>query len=772
MLCPRAAILAGLVVLAIGSPLSAQESVLRGRVVDAATRAPLVGADVVVVGRAVQTLTDGQGRFTLEGLAPGLVSVEVRLLGYAPALLAEVVLQTSRPTYVEAFLQQQAIELEGLVVDAGAFRVPDAAPASVQILAAEELRRTPGGLQDVSRTLLSLPGVLGGVDNRNDILVRGGGPGENAYYLDGIRIPQINHFATQGATGGALGLVNVDFIRETEFYTGAFPVKYGDALSSVLTIQNRPGSPDGVKGDVTLGATEAALTLDGPAGDKANWLFSVRRSYLQYLFQVLDIPIRPDYWDAQLRFEAEPTRRDRFLVVGLGAIDNFGLVAPSASDDFENREIFERVLDNDQRSYTLGASWRRLFDGGYVQTSVSRSSGDFKFADRDRDDVAVLSNRSVETDTRIGVDAEMVSGARWAMGLGGGASRSGLDAAFYQRATPGGTLTNDLSWDDALGLWKTFAYAQATRKTGRAAFTAGLRADGVSILEDAWSLSPRGAVKVDVADGVTLNASAGLFHQAPTLLSLSVRQDGGRANLGLPQLRNRQVAGGGAWQVSPGLRVTLEGFYKSYQRVPVVASDPRIALPNLGGDYGFIGAEPLRATGTGRAYGMELFVQQKLLEKSYFLGAYTLSRSDFAGEDGVLKPSSWDRRHALDLTWGYRPSDSWEFGAKLRVLSGLAYTPFDLLKSAEEYAITSRGVLDWSRVGAERTPGYARLDARVERMFSFSRWNGVVYLDIQNVLNRENVVGYAYTEDPAFPERIRPFSGSTLLPSFGFSIEF
>jgi hypothetical protein len=768
----RSLLLALAGVLFLAGPLHAQTAVLRGRVIDATSRSPLAGAEVGVMGGGPRTLTDGDGRFTLDDLAPGMVAVEVRYLGYRPALVAEVVLQTSRSTYVEVAMDRQAIEIEGIVVGAGAFRVPDAAPTSVRQLAAEELRRTPGGLLDVSRTLLSLPGVLGGVDNRNDLLVRGGGPGENAYYLDGIRIPQINHFATQGATGGALGLVNVDFIRETEFYTGAFPAKYGDALSSVLAIENRPGSPDGIKGDVTVGATDAALTLDGPAGPDTNWLFSVRRSYLQYLFQVLGLPIRPDYWDAQFRVEAEPTARDRILLVGLGAIDDFGIVQPTADDDFENREIAERVLDNDQRSYTVGASWRRLFGDGYVRTTMSRSSSDYRFADRDREGVAVLSNQSVETDLRLTVDAEWARGSAWTLGLGGGVSRSGLDVAFLQRATPGGTLTADLSWDDALGLWKSFTYAQATRTVGRAALTAGLRADGVSALESPGSLSPRTALRVSVSDAVTLNASAGVFHQSPALLSLSVREGDERVNLGLPQLRNRQFAAGGAWQASPGLRITAEGFLKSYDRVPVVAANPDIALPNLGGDYGFVGAEPLRSTGSGRARGVEIFAQQKLLGASYFLGAYTLSWSEFAGEDGVLRPSAWDRRHALDLTWGYRPGDAWEVGLKVRILSGLAYTPFDLEKSAEEYAVTSRGVLDWSRVGALRTPAYARFDARGERRFSFDGWNGVLFLDVQNVLNRENVIGYSYTEDPAFPDRLRSFSGSTLLPSFGFSIEF
>jgi hypothetical protein len=754
-------------------PAQAQTTILRGRVLDATTLEPLSGAEVTVVDRGAGVLTRPDGSFVIPGLEPGVVSVEVRFFGYRPALLSETVLQTSRSTYLEARLERQVFELEGIVVGAGAFRVPEAAPTSVQVLAAEELRRTPGGLMDVSRTLLSLPGVLGGVDNRNDLLVRGGGPSENAYYLDGIRIPQINHFATQGATGGALGLVNVDFIRETEFYSGAFPVKYGDALSSVLAIENRPGSVDGWKGDFTLGATEAGLTLDGPAGEKGNWLFSVRRSYLQFLFQALGLPIRPDYWDAQLRFELEPTARDRLLFVGLGAIDDFDIVPPEPDDDYENQEIFQRVIDNDQRSYTVGASWRHLVGGGYLLTTVSRSMSDFRFSDPDADGVPLLTNRSVETDTRVSVAGEFARGPN-ALAVGVEAVRSGLDSDVFQRATPGNTVAEDLRWDDSFHLWKTAAYAQGSVRLGggRATVTGGLRADHVSLLTDGTELSPRGSLKVDVTPSFSLRAAGGLFHQTPGLISLAVERDGRRVNLDLPQQRNVQVAGGLAWQVSRGLRLTAEGFHKEYSRVPVLAADPRITLSNLGGDYGFIGAEPLTATGEGRARGLEIFAQQKLLGSAYFLGAYTLSWSEFAGEDGVLRPSAWDRRHALDLTGGYRLGEAWELGGKLRVLSGLATTPWDLDASAGEYALSGRGVLDWDRVGEVRTPGYARLDLRVERFFSLPGWNAVVYLDVQNVLKRENVVGYQYTENPEYPDRIRPIDGSTLLPTFGFSIEF
>jgi hypothetical protein len=742
-------------------------------VLDAESLRPLAGAAVVVEGREARALTDAEGRFTLAGLEPGLVAVSVELFGYRTALEAEVVLRSSRPTYVEIRLERQALELEGLVVDAPAFRVPDAAPTSVQLLSNEELRRTPGGLLDVSRTLLSLPGVLGGVDNRNDLLVRGGGPTENAYYLDGIRIPQINHFATQGASGGALGLVNVDFIREVEFYTGSFPVRYGDALSSVLAIRNRPGTPDGVRGDFTLGATEAALTLDGPAGGGANWLFSLRRSYLQFLFELLDLPIRPDYWDAQLRVEIETSARDRILVVGLGAIDDFDIVPPGEDGTYENREIAEQVIDNDQRSGTLGASWRRLVADGVLTASVSWSASDFSFADEGADAAPVLRNESLETGTRLAFDAELPANDAVRLGVGVSADHARLEAELFQRAIPGGTLPADLAWDESVTLWKLGAWAQATADLGpRATLTVGLRADEITALDRGFELSPRLSGRFELGGGVALQAAFGRFHQAPALLSLSVREDGAPVNLGLRQQRADQVTAGVSWLVNRGLRVSAEAFVKDYARVPLLVGDPRIALANLGGDYGFIGAEPLVDGGTGRARGIELFAQQKLLGNLYFLGAYTLSWSEFAGADDVLRPSSWDRRHALELTAGYRLGDAWELGARLRVLSGVATTPWDVEASEEAYALTGRGVPDWSRIGEVRTPTYARLDVRAERRFSFSGWNASVYLDLQNVLRRENAAGFRYTEDPEYPERLRPIDGVGFLPTFGFTVEF
>lgn len=751
----------------------AQTGTLTGRVVDAETQEPLAGVNVAVVGTTTGAATAADGTFTIAGLAPGTYSLRASFLGFAPRTKTDLVVQASRPTFVLFELREQVLETGEVVVTAEFFDAPTDAPTSVQTLGAEEIRRTPGGQNDISRSLLTLPGVTGGVDVRSDLLVRGGGPSENLYLVDGIEVPQINHFATQGATGGALGLLNVDFIREAEFYTGGFPVRYGDAASSVLRVENRPGSPRVVAGDFTVGAVETALTLDGAAGENFNWLLSVRRSYLQFLFEALGLPIRPAYWDAQTRLSFQPSTKDRILVVGLGAIDDFDIVRPE-EDDFENQEIFERVLDNDQRSYTVGASWRRLIEDGFFTVSASRSVQDFRFADVDTDGVEVLTNRSIEQEHRLRLDGDVRLSRRYSVGFGGGTVYADAETRLFQRATPATTFDEDLRFSSDLTLWKPFGYGQFQARLfgGRLTTTTGLRLDANTFLDAPVALSPRFSAAYDVSSRLTVRAAVGRFTQSPEYLSLTVRdQAGAFVNTNLEWIDVDQVVAGLALTPEPTLRITVEGYYKKYNNYPVSAADPRVSLANLGGDYGFVGAEPLLPVGEGRAYGIEAFAQRKFTGRLYGLASYTLGWSEFTGADGRYRPSSWDVRHTVNLTAGYRLG-RWEFGSKVRYLSGRPYTPFDLAASAEEYAATRRGVIDRDRLNAERSPAYIRVDLRVDRRFTLGRVNGVVYLDVQNVFNRANVFGFEYTEDPAEPDRLREQENVGLLPNFGFSIEF
>ncbi len=773
--------LLALLALPLAPEVAAQS--ITGRVVDAVTQETLPGANVAVLDASGEILagaaTDLDGRYSISGLSAGTYRMQASFVGYDAKTQTDVVVQASRPTFVLFELNETTTALgEEITVTAGFFEDEADAPVSVIALGPEEIRRTPGGQNDISRSLLALPGVSSGVDNRNDLLVRGGGPSENAYFVDGIEVPQINHFATQGAAGGALGLLNVDFIREATFYTGGFPVRYGDAGSSVLVVENRPGSPGLLSGDITVGATETALSLDGSSGEDFNWIFSARRSYLQLLFELIDLPIRPAYWDFQNRTEWDITDTDRLVFFGLWAVDDFDVITPEDPDDFEGREIASRVLDNDQRSYTTGLSWRRLVPGGFFTTAFSRSYQEFFFNDRDEAGEPLLSNVSEEAAWRLRTDGDLRLAPGLTLGVGGGASRETIASEFFQRATPANRLPSDLAFDADLGLWKGFGYTQITQKAsgGRLALTAGLRADGTDFLDQGVSVSPRVSASYNLTPQLSASGAVGRFTQSPELVSLAVRDgvspEAGYVNTGLRWIEVDQVIGGLAVTPVPSLRVSLEGFYKQYDHYPVSVSDPRVSLANLGGDFGVIGAEPLAPEGDGRAYGVELSAQKRLTSRVYGLGAYTLAWSEFTGADGVYRPSAWDVRHNIQLTGGIRLG-RWEVGSKLAFQSGRPFTPFDIAASEIEYALSRRGVQDLERLNAERTSVYTRWDLRVDRRFSIAgRVNGNVYLDVQNLLDRENVFGVQYTEDPAVPSRLRQQGGIGRLPTIGFSIEF
>jgi hypothetical protein len=469
----------------------------------------------------------------------------------------------------------------------------------------------------------------------------------------------------------------------------------------------------------------------------------------------------------------EPTIRDRFTLTGIGAIDEFGIIQPGPGADYENQEIFQSVLDNDQKSYTVGGTYRRLVGtDGIVRLRTSHSFTDYRFSDDDAQGTSLLSNRSVERESRLEVEGEAGLGSGLRLSAGGELVRAGIDSEVFQRAIPGGVLPEDVLYNAEVTFLQPAVWGQVVWKPGRLTGTVGLRAQGVTELDEPWALGPRASLRFAVGRGIDLTLATGIFHQAPSKLALSVRDDGQPVNSGLKQLRNWQLVSGADWRVDRGLRIRAEGFYKAYDRMPVLASDPRINLANLGDDYGFVGAEPLLSLGEGRAFGGELFLQKKLTGSLFLLGAYTLSWSEYAGADGELKPSAWDRRHSLDVTGGYRIGESWEVGAKFRFLSGVAYTPWDLDASALTYPLTGRGVRDWSRAGSQRSPEYTRLDLRVEREWFFTGWDAVVYLDFQNVLSRANNSGFSYTQDPAYPNNLRPQDGVGFLPTFGFSVEF
>ncbi len=361
----------------------AQTGVISGRVSDATSNEPIPFANVIIQGTTIGASSDIDGNYKITGIKPDLYNVEVSYLGYKPQIEFEVQVFNNKPAQVDFKLEEDSKTLEAVVVKANPFEKKEESPVSLRTIGVNEIERNPGGNRDISKALQSLPGVASSVAFRNDLIIRGGAPNENRFYLDGIEIPNINHFATQGASGGPVGLINVNFIREVEFYSGAFPANRGNTLSSVLNFKFKDPRQDRIGGNFTLGSNDVGITIEGPIAEGHSFMFSYRRSYLQFLFQLIGLPFLPTYDDFQLKYKAKINDKNEITVIGLGAIDQFKLNLDEDLDE-EQKRLVAVLPVNNQWNYALGVNWKNYRETGYSEFVLSRNmlnNEAFKYTD-------------------------------------------------------------------------------------------------------------------------------------------------------------------------------------------------------------------------------------------------------------------------------------------------------------------------------------------------------------------------------------------------------
>ncbi|HNQ00497.1 MAG TPA: TonB-dependent receptor, partial [Bacteroidia bacterium] len=243
---------------------SAQTGSIRGVVVDKINNEAIPFTPVIIMGTSTGATTGEDGAFEIKGIKPGVYNISVSALGYKKFTLFDLEVKNTRVTQIKIELEQESRVLNEIDIKPEGFVKPEEAPVSLNTIGEVEIKRNPGANRDISKALQSLPGVAATASFRNDLIIRGGSSNENRFYLDGIEVPNINHFSTQGATGGPVGMINVDFIREVDFYSGSFPAAKGNALSSILDFKLKDGYDKNVVYSFTLGASDLAATVEGP----------------------------------------------------------------------------------------------------------------------------------------------------------------------------------------------------------------------------------------------------------------------------------------------------------------------------------------------------------------------------------------------------------------------------------------------------------------------------------------------------------------------------
>jgi TonB dependent receptor/CarboxypepD_reg-like domain/TonB-dependent Receptor Plug Domain len=795
-----------------------QTGTISGTAKDKLTQEPIIGATIQLENTSLGASTDLEGNFRITGITPKSYNMTIRSVGYQTQTRYNVVITVGNDYTLNFELNSANTELGEVVVELSrSVRVASSeTPLSVQNLTIEEIKSNPGGNFDISKVVNALPGVAGtpgGGGFRNDLIIRGGGPAENVYYLDGVEIPVLNHFSTQGSAGGPQGMLNVSFIEDATLSSSAFGAKYDNPLSAVLQFKQREGNRERVQGNFRLSATDVALTTEGPIGSKTTFLASARKSYLQFLFEAIGLPIRPNYWDFQYKVTHKLSPKTTLTSIGLGAIDRFSFAAPTDATP-ENLYLLSSSPAIQQWNYTQGFALKHLTDRGFYNLTFSRNMYDNQL-DQFRDNYEgnqadeskrTLKLKSQEIENKLRFDYNTYFGA-WKLSYG-----AGLQYVKYNNNTKAQILPEVLDSagaviqpalnaqfqsDIAFGKYGLFGQLNRTLFDEKLAVSLGIRFDGNTFTNTGNELlrtfSPRVSASYAFAPGWKLNASVGRYYKIAPYTALGFRDNAGAlVNKDLPYIRSDHYVAGLEYLPARSTRITLEGFYKQYTNYPI-STLTGISLANQGADFGVVGNEDLMGIGGGRSYGTELFFQQKLWKGFFFIGSYTLFWAEFTGRDAnAYLPSAWDNRHLVSLTGGKKFRKNWELGVKYRYQGGVPYTPVDEVESLRNYVFTGREVLDYQRLNTLRLGGAGQLDVRVDKKWNFKRTTIDLFLDFSNVLNtktdvyptftlKRNATNTGFETTDGKPLALDSSNGKpiiineptgNLLPSIGFIFEF
>lgn len=742
-----------------------------GKVIDKFTQKPIPNVTVYLEGTTKFVDTDTSGLFRIKDITLKTYNITFTIIGYKPVTLFNISINSGNEGNVNIELEPSVSSLSEVVVRANRRTVEAATletPLSVQRLTTEEIKTNPGGNFDISKVIQTLPGVGGGAGGggfRNDIIIRGGGPSENVFYLDGIEVPVINHFQTQGSSGGPQGILNVSFIEDVKLSSSAFDARYDNALSSVFQFKQRTGNPNKLQGNVRLSASELATTFEGPLSKngKTTFLASARRSYLQLIFSAIDLPIRPNYWDFQTKITHQIDKKTTISFLGIGALDEFRF-AEIKSATPEKLYIINSNPFIDQNTYTAGITFKRLINNGFLNVAVSRNYFDNDIRQFEDNKLQLpseqnLSVNSTEVENKLRIDVNKnLNGWKWSYG-------GMLQMAEYNNETftvlrkelrdnngnvvqPNVSLNFISPLDNFL---KYGAFLQVGKRffDNRLGVSGGLRTDMNSFTTNGnnplKTLSPRVSFSYVLADKWTANASVGSYYKlAPYTILGFADNNNVLVNKNSKYQKSDHYVAGFEFLPNPELRFTIEGFFKNYNNVPVSLRNG-VSLSNLGNDFNVLGNEAVTTNGKGNTYGLEFFAQKKLTDRFFGIFSYTYYRSKYSGANDVLIASSWDNRHLLSVTSGYKFKRNWELGLKFRYQGGAPYTPFNEQESRANYLSQGQGIFDFTRLNSLRLNAFNGSDIRIDKKWNLKKVTIDLFLDVTNWYAAKSTAVPSYT---------------------------
>ncbi len=724
-------------------------SSLEGRVTERGTGRPVVGAPVTVPEQAAEVLTDSEGRFRFGLLRPG--SFELYLPGTDHKPLREKVTITSGKT---ATVQLRAERLSYTVYRATAEAPPEAGEMTRRSLGVEEIQRIPGTQGDAFKVVQNLPGVARGAAASGFLVVRGSAPQDTIINVEGVRIPLIYHF------GGVYSVINTDMLDSIDFYPGGYQVRYGRQTGGLINARlATPRSDERWSGYIESNIYHTGFFLKGPLTKDTSFAIAARRSYIDAILALppvaknLPLTLAPRYWDYQAKLDHRFSDRTNMTLFWFGTDDSLTAVLPDPPAAFPDAR---GGLETRTTFHTLMGILRHRGDGWNATTTIGASLGGFNasFGDLFRFDLFTR-EYTLRHDMTIGTGPVQL--------------RPGLDilcnpftievyspplTSTGERGTGGGNppvgVRNVLAKQEGILVSPAAHFDTVLKLRPDLEVVPGIRLDLFRGISGGEALTPRMNVRWSATDQWTLKGSSGEMVQRPQPQDLGNRF--GNPNL-LP-FRSFENAAGFEWKAGPTVDLDVQVFRKDLRQLVVY---PQGVLPT-----------PPQNLGTGRIIGAEVLLRHKPVGRFFGWVAYTMQRA--VRQDGPEKPErlfGWDQTHILTALGSYKLPGNWEIGARFRLVTGSPITPVRTAVYNESSDTYTRVQSD--QLLSERLPAFHQLDLRIDKKIVFDRWLLNLYLDVQNVYNRQNPEGLQYNFDAS---QYTYSAGLPIIPSLGIRGEF
>jgi len=735
--------------------LNAQQftQTLKGTVIDKSAQYPLMGVNVVLLNddEFIATTTDMDGNFKLEKVPVGRQALKISYIGYEDVVLPNILINSAKEMVLSIEMEEKISELDEVVVTDKKSKdkaINEMASVSARTISIEEMTRFSGSIQDPARMAQNYAGVAGASDDRNDIIVRGNSPTGVLWRLEGVDIPSPNHFSALGTTGGPVGMLNANNLKNSDFLSSAFPAEYGNALSSVFDLKLRTGNTERFEFLGQIGFNGFELGAEGPMGigKNSSFLANYRYSTLS-VFSALGIDFGtgsavPQYQDLTFKINIPTEKAGRFSLWGLGGLSYIEFLAEDNGDD----NLFNEDDENsrfESNTGVIGLSHLYFFNNNTysklnIAVSGTESIGEIEQINEDGSITPfnAQDNKQVKYNVNWKFNRKFNAKNRLTFGL---------QQELFNISVEDSVFTDSDEWRTLLDFGGNATLSQAfvqyqNRISDELKLNLGLHGQYFN-LSNSYAIEPRFGLQYEPNDLNTFSLGAGMHSQLQPIVIYFIedRETGKTTNEDLDFTKSIHLATGWDRQLNENMRIKLEAYYQYLYGVPVDEEPSGFSLLNTGADFGFPFRSNLINEGTGENYGLELTIEKFFSNNYYFLITGSVFESIYAGSDKVRRNTLFNTNYVSNFLVGKEFKLNEKFAitvdARVTYAGGRRYTPILLEESIAE----GETVRDETQIFEDRYKDYFRPDLKIGFRQNAKKFSQTFSVDLQNFTGAQNI---------------------------------